>query len=98
MHEAANQKVLDRQLEQLEEARAFATRTLGETDNRPHAEQALAVWYVKKYGEKLRPSHTTQIVRDAALALQPARLVKQITDHTLSKRWLFGMSKSTARN
>ena len=71
MHEVANQKVLDRQLEQLEEAKAFATRTLGETENRPHAEQALAVWYVKKYGEKLRPSHTAQIVRDAALALRP---------------------------
>ena len=52
MHEVANQKVLDRQLEQLEEAKAFAIRTLG----------------------------------------------KQKTDHTLSKRWLFGMSKSTARN
>ena len=71
MHEVANQKVLDRQLEQLEEAKAFAIRTLGETENRPHAEQALAVWYVKKYGEKLRPSHTAQIVRDAALALRP---------------------------
>jgi hypothetical protein len=71
MQEAANQKVLDRQLEQLEEAKAFATRTLGETENRAHAEQALAIWYVKKYGEKLRPSHTAQIVRDAALALRP---------------------------
>jgi hypothetical protein len=70
-HEAASQKVLDRQLEQLEEAKAFAIRTLGETENRPHAEQALAIWYVKKYGEKLRPSHTAQIVRDAALALRP---------------------------
>ena len=71
MHEVANQKVLDRQLEQLEAGQGICDPHAWQTENRPHAEQALAVWYVKKYGEKLRPSHTAQIVRDAALALQP---------------------------
>ena len=69
--EAANQVVLKQQLTQLEEAKQFAIHTLGKTENRASAEQALATWYVRKYGEKLRTGHITEIVREAALALRP---------------------------
>ena len=54
--------------------------------------QALAVWYVEKYGEPLKSSHVAEIVRDDLLALRPRSEGKRKGDKLDTKGPLgFGM-------